>query len=290
MTSHRLGAKPPQRAALAACSPQPVPSGEVVDLHGRAPAACPPSIGAIIAAGHGLVRAGLRRLFEDQGDIAVDAVAGNGDEVLALVERYEPDVVVIDAELPGLDGFEVTRRVLAQSRAVGVVLLLGADSDEAVLAALEAGASGVLVKDSDAPELLHVVRVVAGGGAVLGPDVTRRLITRLLSQNPGRRQGPAELSELTPREREVLGLVAMGLSNEEIAERLVVTPATAKTHVGRARRKLGARDRAQLVVYAYETGLVAARSAAPDEPAAGAARDGLGHWPRVAQHGLRRAS
>jgi DNA-binding NarL/FixJ family response regulator len=291
MTSHGPGAKPRQRTALAACTPPDRPPGEVVDLNASVAAAAAPAIGTIIAAGHGLVRAGLRRLFEDQGDIAVDAVAADGDEVLALVARHEPDVVVIDAELPGLDGFEVTRRVLAQSRprALGVVLLLDADSDEAVLAALEAGATGVLAKDSDAPELLQAVRVVADGGALLDPDVTRRLIARVLAHNPGRRQAPAELTELTRREREVMGLVAMGLSNEEIAQRLFVTPATAKTHVGRARRKLGARDRAQLVVYAYETGLVPARLPAADSPAAGSAGAALGHWSR-AQHGLRRVS
>jgi DNA-binding NarL/FixJ family response regulator len=284
MTYH--GSVPTPRTALVACTPPDRPPGEVVELNASPAPARAPSIGTIIAAGHGLVRAGLRRLFEDQGDIAVDAVAADGDEVLALVQRHEPDVVVIDAELPGLDGFEVTRRVLAQSRprAVGVVLLLDVDSDEAMLAALEAGATGVLAKDSDAPELLEVVRVVADGGALLGPDVTRRLIAWLLSHNPGRRQAPTELVELTRREREVMGLVAMGLSNEEIAERLFVTPATAKTHVGRARRKLGARDRAQLVVYAYETGLVPARLPAPDVPAAA-----LGPWSR-AQHGLRRVS
>jgi DNA-binding NarL/FixJ family response regulator len=137
--------------------------------------------------------------------------------------------------------------------------------------------------------LSHAVRVVAGGGSMLGPDVTTRLVARLLSERPGRGQVPGELSELTPREREVMGLVARGLSNGEIAERLVVTPATAKTHVNRARRKIGARDRAQLVVYAYETGLVVA-SSATEEPDPGLTRYGQGQWPRAQPDALRRAS
>jgi DNA-binding NarL/FixJ family response regulator len=167
---------------------------------------------------------------------------------------------VIDVGLPGLDGFEATRRILADSPfgAVGVVLLVASAADETMLAALEAGATGVLVKDSEELELLRAVRVVAGGGALLDPDLTRRLIARCLAHGSSRGRVPAELSELTPREREVMGLVAAGLSNAEIAERLVVTPATAKTHVSRARRKLGARDRAQLVMYAFTTGLVTA--------------------------------
>jgi DNA-binding NarL/FixJ family response regulator len=179
---------------------------------------------------------------------------------VALVRSVDPDVVVIDAGLPGLDGFEATRRIVAESPsgAAGVVLLVESAGDESMLAALEAGATGVLVKDSEELELLRAVRVVAGGGAMLDPDVTRRLIARCLSHGSSPGRMPAQLAELTPREREVMGLVAAGLSNAEIAERLVVTPATAKTHVSRARRKLGARDRAQLVVYAFATGLVSA--------------------------------
>jgi DNA-binding NarL/FixJ family response regulator len=252
----------------------------------------PPQISVIIAHGHWLVRAGLRRLFEDHRDIAVDGEAANGEQVLALAERLRPEVIVVDVDLPGLDGFEATRRVLAQpgAEALGVVLLIDADSDEAVFAALEAGASAVLLRDSDAPELLHAVRVAAGGGAMLGPELTRTLVTRLLTHGPARGRMAAELSELTPREREVMGLVALGLSNDEIAERLVVTAATAKTHVSRARRKLGARDRAQLVVYAYETGLVAPRTGAPGRHDPVVAGERYGRWPAAAQHGLRRVS
>jgi DNA-binding NarL/FixJ family response regulator len=246
-------------------------------------------IRTIVADGQRLVRAGLRRLFEDQLDIAVTGEAANGDQLLALVRSLQPDVVVIDVGLPDLDGFEATRRILAESPAgaVGIVLLVGGDSDESLLAALEAGASGVLAKESEAPELLRALRVVADGGAMLGPDVTRRLIARVLAQGCSRGQAPADLSELTPREREVMALVAAGLSNAEIAERLVVTPATAKTHVSRARRKLGARDRAQLVVQAYMTGLVKAPLAADEDAPMHPAPL---RWPPAVRQGSQRAS
>jgi DNA-binding NarL/FixJ family response regulator len=249
----------PARPRAAASRLHLVQPGEPAARDGLV-AARPVPISAIIADGQRLVRAGLRRLFEDQLDIAVTGEAASGDELVTLVRSLRPDVVVIDVELPGVDGFEATRRILAESPfgAVGVVLLVESAGDETMLAALEAGAAGVLVKDSEELELLRAVRVVAGGGALLDPDLTRRLIARCLSYGVSRLRVPAELSELTPREREVMGLVAAGLSNGEIAERLVVTPATAKTHVSRARRKLGARDRAQLVMYAFATGLVTA--------------------------------
>jgi DNA-binding NarL/FixJ family response regulator len=220
----------------------------------------PVPISAVIADGQRLVRAGLRRLFEDHRDIAVTGEAASGDELVTLVRSLSPDVVVVDAGLPGIDGLEATRRILAgsPSGSVGVVLLVPSAGEAGTFAALEAGATGVLVKDSEELELLRAVRVVADGGAVLDPDVTRGLIARCLSHGSSPARVPAELSELTPREREVMGLVAAGLSNAEIAERLVVTPATAKTHVSRARRKLGARDRAQLVVYAFASGLATA--------------------------------
>jgi DNA-binding NarL/FixJ family response regulator len=249
------------------------------------PAARPREIRAIIADGQRLVRSGLRRLFEDQLDITVAGEAATGEELLALVSSAKPDVIVIDAGLPGTDGFEVTRRIVAgsPSGAVGVVLLVDGQDDEVMLAALTAGACGVLAKESEAPELLRAVRVVAGGGATLGPDLTPGLIAWLLSHTVSGGQGPAELSELTPREREVMALVASGLTNTEIAERLVVTPATAKTHVSRARRKLGARDRAQLVVYAYRTGLVSAPCAASDDVAAGPGRRERTGWRQPAE-------
>jgi DNA-binding NarL/FixJ family response regulator len=253
------------------------------------PGARPLEIRAIVADGQRLVRAGLRTLLEDQIDIAVAGEAGNGDDLLAAVRTMQPDVVIIDAGLPGIDGFEVTRQILAEapSGAVGVVLLVDEEDDDVMLAALDAGAGGVLAKESEAPELLRAVRVVARGGATLGPELTPRLIAWLRSHTACRGEGPAELSELTPREREVMALVAAGLSNAEIAERLVVTPATAKTHVSRARRKLGARDRAQLVVYAYRTGLVSA-PAASDDDQAGMARRPRGRWPQPREHVLPR--
>jgi DNA-binding NarL/FixJ family response regulator len=227
-------------------------------------------ISAILAEGQRLVRAGVRRLFEDQRDISIIGEAATGEQLLALAAELKPDVVVMDVALPDLDGFEVARQVVAEAPPGGcrVVVLIDADRDESMLAALEAGASGVLDMDSDAAELLRAVRVVAGGDVVLGPEVTRSLISHVLARRRSPADLPTELSELTAREREVVGLVADGLSNAEIAERLVVTPSTAKTHVSRASRKLGARDRAQLVVYAYESGLVRARS-----------------WPRAAHHG-----
>ncbi|HMJ34264.1 MAG TPA: response regulator transcription factor [Baekduia sp.] len=244
---------------------------------------------AIIAVEHRLVRAVVRRLFEDQHDISIAGEAATGEQLLALVSRVKPDVVVMDVELPDADGFEVTRQVVARSPAgvARVVLLIDADSDDSMLHALEAGASGVLAMDSDAPELLRAVRVVAAGGSVLGPDVTRRVIAHLLSDGPRRWRVPAELSELTPREREIVGLVARGIGNAEIAERLVVTPSTVKTHVSRACRKVGARDRAQLVVFAYESGLVRPRSGGPDHHEVLVPGAAHGRWRSVAHDGQR---
>jgi DNA-binding NarL/FixJ family response regulator len=284
------------RAAAIAPSPSTPPLATVSRLHLVEPAEVvagddlaaprPAPISAIIADGQRLVRAGLRRMFEDQLDMAVTGEAASGDELVTLVRTLNPDVVVIDVGLPGIDGFEVTRRILAESAAgaVGVVLLVESAGDESMLAALEAGATGVLVKDSEELELLRAVRVVADGGAMLDPALTRRLIARCLSHGSTSGRAPAELWELTPREREVMELVATGLTNAEIAERLVVTPATAKTHVSRARRKLGARDRAQLVVYAFVTGLVTAAPVASHEGEAGAFGAPHVRWPPAARH------
>jgi DNA-binding NarL/FixJ family response regulator len=283
-------------------TPQPRPPAlsSVTALHVAGPtdhvaehrAGRPGPIHVMIADGQRLVRAGLRRLFDDEPDIAVAAEAANGEDLVPLVRTLQPDVVVIDAALPGVDGLEATRQILAESPAgaVGVMLLVDSETDESMLAALQAGAGAVLAKDSQAPEILHAVRVLAAGGSMLGPDLTRRLIALLLSYVPSRGQVPAGLSELTPREREVMGLVAAGLSNAEIAERLVVTQATAKTHVSRARRKLGARDRAQLVVYAYRTGLVTTAPAAPDDGESRAIDRPHVAWSRDARRDERRAA
>jgi DNA-binding NarL/FixJ family response regulator len=183
--------------------------------------------------------------------------AADGEEAVALARSQTPDVVLMDIRMPGLDGLAATRRIADDARLPGVrvVILTTFELDEYVYEALRAGASGFLVKDTEPAELLRGVRVVAGGEALLSPSVTRRLIeefaTRAKEPRPAR-----ELDALTDREREVVALVADGLSNAEIGERLVVSPATAKTHVSRAMGKLGARDRAQLVVTAYESGLV----------------------------------
>ena len=205
-----------------------------------------------------LVRAGFRALLDAQDDIEVVGEAADGDEAVRLARETVPDVVLMDIRMPGMDGLEATRRILDDSdlRDVRVIMLTTFDLDEHVFEALGAGASGFLVKDTEPVELLRGVRLVAAGEALLSPGVTRRLIAEFASQRPRSGPAPAELEQLTDREREVVGLVALGLSNEEIAETLVISPATAKTHVSRAMMKVGARDRAQLVVLAYQSGLV----------------------------------
>lgn len=204
-----------------------------------------------------LVRAGFRSILDGEDDMAVVAEASDGEEAVRLATAERPNVVLMDIRMPGVDGLEATRRIAADQRlsAVKVVILTTFDVDDYVYGALKAGASGFLVKDTEPTELIHGVRVVARGDALLAPSVTRRLIGEFAARI---KQPPpaARLNALTEREREVLGLVAAGLSNEELAERLVVSPATAKTHVSRILTKLEARDRAQLVVIAYEAGLV----------------------------------
>jgi DNA-binding NarL/FixJ family response regulator len=220
----------------------------------------------LVADGHRLVRAGLRALLERQENICVAAEAATGEDAVAAAARTRPDVVLMDMELPGLGGLEATRRVLGDvgSGEARVLMLTAGESDEAVFGALRAGATGLLLKDADPGALVHAVRIVADGEALLAPRLTRRLVADFLSRPEPLRSSPRQLEELTVREREVVALVACGLSNEEIAERLVVTRATAKTHVSRALYKLDARDRAQLVVLAYETGLVRPRPRWPD--------------------------
>jgi DNA-binding NarL/FixJ family response regulator len=206
-----------------------------------------------------LVRAGLRVLFERERDIAVEGEAANGTEALSLARHLHPDVVLMDIRMPVLDGLEATREIAADEllAAVRVLILTTFESDEYVFEALRAGASGFLLKDAEPLELLQAVRVIAAGDALLSPSVTRRLIDRFASA-PEHPRFPEQLDALTEREREVMALVARGLSNDQIAQRLTISPATAKTHVSRAMVKLGARDRAQLVVLAYQSGLVLA--------------------------------
>jgi DNA-binding NarL/FixJ family response regulator len=204
-----------------------------------------------------LVRAGFRALLDAQPDIDVVAEASDGDEAVRLSRSLVPDVVLMDIRMPGTDGLEATRAIAADERLapVRIVILTTFDLDEYVFEALRVGASGFLVKDTEPDDLIAAVRAVARGDALLSPGVTRRLIAEFAARAKEPRP-TTELDALTEREREVMALVAEGLSNEEIADRLVVSPATAKTHVSRAMVKLNARDRAQLVVFAYESGLV----------------------------------
>ena len=204
-----------------------------------------------------LVRAGFRVLLESDDEIEVVGEAATGEEALALIRSQDPDVALMDIRMPGMDGLEATERVLAEGESdVRILILTTFDLDEYVHRALRAGASGFLLKDTSPAELLEAIRVVAGGEALLSPSITRRLIEEFVGR-PDHPRGPIpELGRLTAREQEVLALVGRGMSNAEIAEHLVVSPATSKTHVSRVMTKLGARDRAQLVVIAYESGLV----------------------------------
>jgi DNA-binding NarL/FixJ family response regulator len=216
------------------------------------------SIRVLLADDQTLVRSGFRALLERAADIEVVAEAADGAEAVARARHERPDVVLMDIRMPGIDGLEATRRITADGSLAGVrvIMLTTFELDEYVFEALHAGASGFLLKDVEPDELREAVRVVADGEALLSPSVTRRLIREFVAQ-PGRHHHPPEqLEVLTEREREVLALVAQGLSNQEIAERLVISPATAKTHVSRTMMKLTAHDRAQLVVIAYESGLV----------------------------------
>lgn len=218
-------------------------------------------IRVLLADDQGLVRAGFRVLLESASDIEVVAEAPNGEEAIAIARERRPDVVLMDIRMPGLDGLEATRRIVADKdlAAVRVLILTTFEVDEYVFEALRAGASGFVLKDIEPAELLQAVRVVARGDALLSPTVTRRLIAEFAGRPEQRRVATRDLKVLTEREREVMALAAAGHSNDEIAAELYVSPATAKTHVSRAMAKLGARDRAQLVVIAYETGLVAPR-------------------------------
>ncbi|ASU85884.1 DNA-binding response regulator [Nocardiopsis gilva YIM 90087] len=214
-------------------------------------------IRVVLADDQRLVRAGFRSILDGEPDIEVVAEAGNGAEALDMTREHRPDLVLMDIRMPVVDGLEAARRIVADERLrdVKVVILTTFDLDEYVYGALKAGASGFLVKDTEPMELIHGVRVVARGDALLAPSVTRRLIGEFAERIKEPPPAP-QLNSLTEREREVLVAVAGGLSNEELADRLVVSHATAKTHVSRVLTKLNARDRAQLVVIAYEAGLV----------------------------------
>ncbi|MFC4114233.1 response regulator [Nonomuraea zeae] len=204
-----------------------------------------------------LLRSGFRALLDLEDDIEVVAEAGDGLQGLALVRRHLPDIALIDIQMPVLDGIEATRRIAADPALAGVhvVILTNYGLDEYVFNALRAGAAGFLVKDIVPEDFLHAVRVAARGDALLAPSITRRLIDRYVTQ-PLHTGAGTGLEELTNREREAVALVAQGLSNDQIAGRMAISPMTAKTHINRAMTKLHARDRAQLVVLAYESGLV----------------------------------
>ncbi|NGO78579.1 response regulator transcription factor [Streptomyces sp. YC504] len=219
------------------------------------------SIRVLLVDDQPLIRSGFRALLALEDDIEVVAEASDGQEGLELVRRHLPDVVLIDIQMPVLDGIEATRRIAADPAlaAVHVVILTNYGMDEYVLDGLRAGAAGFLVKDILPEDLLHSVRVAARGDALLAPTITRKLIQRFVTQPLPAAVGGG-LDELTGREREAVALAAQGLSNDEIAAHMVISPLTAKTHINRAMTKLHARDRAQLVVLAYESGLVTPRT------------------------------
>jgi DNA-binding NarL/FixJ family response regulator len=218
------------------------------------------TIRVVLADDQTLVRSGFRVLLERTDGIEVVGEAADGGDALERIRAERPDVVLMDIRMPVMDGLEATRRIAADLELsdVRVIMLTTFDLDEYVFEALHAGASGFLLKDVEPDDLRAAVRAVAAGDALLSPRVTRRLISEFVTRPRSQRPTPPALDELTDREREVMALVAAGRTNDEIAEQLVISPATAKTHVSRILLKLGARDRAQLVVIAYESGLVKA--------------------------------
>jgi DNA-binding NarL/FixJ family response regulator len=215
------------------------------------------TIRVILADDQPLVRAGLRMLIAQTPDIDVAGEAGTGTEAVQLTRDTRPDVVVMDIRMPGMDGIEATQLITAGAAPARVLVLTTFDDDDNVYGALRAGASGFLVKDMALDDILSAIRVVAAGDAIIAPGITRRLIGQFAAQSRSGRK-PRELTEITDREREVLKLVGLGMSNAEIAAALHITAGTAKTHVARLLAKLDARDRVQLVITAYEAGLVPA--------------------------------
>ena len=215
-------------------------------------------ISVLIVDDQDLVRIGLRTLIEHEDGLSYAGEAADGLAAVAAVRESHSDVVLMDIRMPGIDGLEATRRIVADPDLEGtrVIVLTTFERDEYVFDALRFGASGFLLKDTKPAELVRAIRLVADGGALLSPSVTRRLIREFVARSPRSPRPHPELHTLTDRERQVLALVAEGLSNDEIADRLVISPATARTHVSRVMIKLAARDRAQLVVFAYQSGLM----------------------------------
>jgi DNA-binding NarL/FixJ family response regulator len=211
----------------------------------------------LIADDQALVRVGLRKILEAEPETTVVDEVEDGEDAVAAARRLRPDVILMDIRMPVLDGIEATRRIVRAQPATRVLILTTFGLDTYVYDALRAGASGFMLKDAPPEEIAAAVRIVASGEALLAPAITRSVIEEFVRREPAPASAePPALAELTPREREVLGLLARGLSNPEICERLVISEATAKTHVARILQKLGLRDRVQVVIYAYETGLV----------------------------------
>ena len=217
----------------------------------------------LIADDQALVRVGMRKILESEPDTTVVGEAADGEDAVAAARRLRPDVVLMDIRMPVLDGIEATRRIVAGRSAARVLILTTFGLDTYVFDALRAGASGFMLKDAPPEEIAAAVRIVASGEALLAPAVTRAVVEEFARRAPpAAPTPPAAVAELTPREREVLDLLVRGLSNPEICERLVISDATAKTHVARILQKLDLRDRVQAVIYAYETGIVAPGSSA----------------------------
>jgi DNA-binding NarL/FixJ family response regulator len=217
----------------------------------------------LIADDQALVRSGLRMLVDSADDMEIVGEAATGTAAVAMTRELKPDVVVMDIRMPEMDGVEATRRICADASLsdVRVLILTTFDLDEYVFSGLRAGASGFVLKDAEPDDLLEAVRVVASGETLLAPTITGRLVAEFVRQPSADRAVPRDLTDLTEREREILTAVGRGLSNTEIGAELFISPATVKTHVGRVLQKLGARDRAQLVVIAYESGLVTPHTA-----------------------------
>jgi DNA-binding NarL/FixJ family response regulator len=217
----------------------------------------------LIADDQALVRVGLRKILELESELTVVGEAADGEEAIAAAKRSNPDVVLMDVRMPVLDGIEATRRIVAIEPNARVLILTTFGLDSYVFDALRAGASGFMLKDAPPEEIVAAIRIVARGEALLAPAVTRAVVEEFARQRPAPSQEPTAVDELTPREREVLDLLARGLSNPEICDRLVISEATAKTHVAHILQKLGLRDRVQAVIYAYESGLVSPGAAHP---------------------------